>query len=156
MNAWRIDARAHPFGVAIPRAFSSAAMARADLPANSASTGRSASALALASSRFWTPLALRPPSFTPCAFLAASASLLRWDGGAGCKVGFPPASGKEKPRLAFRAAAIVHLLSAREFQGSTRKNLTRIDWMKGAPVTDQRYALQSRSTVLPIGCDALP
>ena len=67
-----------PVGVAILRAFSSMAMAFADLPASSSSTGRSASARALASSRFWTPLALRPPSLTPCAFLAASASRVRW------------------------------------------------------------------------------
>jgi hypothetical protein len=63
--------------------------------------------------------------------------------------------GKEKPRLAFRAAAVAHWLSGGVFWGSTRKNLTRIDRMKAAPVTGQRYALQSRSTVFPIGCDAL-
>ena len=67
-----------PCGVGMPRAFSSAAMARAHMLASSAKTGRSASALALASSRSWMP-ALRPPSFTPCAFLAARASLVRWE-----------------------------------------------------------------------------
>jgi hypothetical protein len=61
-----------PVGVTMLRAFSSAAIARDDLPASSTKIGRSASARALASSRLRMPLAFRPPSLTPWAFLAAS------------------------------------------------------------------------------------
>jgi hypothetical protein len=88
-----------------------------------------------------------------------SASAVLWlmsilDGALARRGLFLQSLSREKPRVAFRVSADAQWLSGGEFQGSTRKNLTRIDWIKGAPVTDQCYALQSRSPVFPIGCDA--
>ena len=50
---------------------------------------------------------------------------------------------REKPRLAFRVSADAQWLSGGVFRGSTRKNLTCIDWMKAAspPAKDTRCNL---------------
>jgi hypothetical protein len=64
-------------GVLIPRLFNSAAAARADMCASSASTGRNASARARASALVFSDCALRPPSFTPLRLAAASSALVR-------------------------------------------------------------------------------
>jgi hypothetical protein len=66
-----------PAGVSIPRSLSTAAAARADIPANSDMIGRNRSARASASSLFWSDLRLVPPSLTPRFFAACRARRVR-------------------------------------------------------------------------------
>jgi hypothetical protein len=64
-------------------------------------------------------------------------------------------SGREKPQLAFRVKAVSQWLSGGPFWvvNAKKSHAYRLD-ERGA-VTDQRYALQSRSTAFPTGRDAL-
>jgi hypothetical protein len=66
-----------PSGVATLRSFNADAILPWDKPTSSANTGLNCSARSQACSRLAIPLALRPPSLTPCAFFAASASRVR-------------------------------------------------------------------------------
>ena len=75
----------------------------------------------------------------------------RW--GAGARWAFPPAPGKEKPRLAFMVSAVLICSLAGSFGGQREKSHA-YDWMKGAPVTDPSYALQFRSAAFRAGRDA--
>jgi hypothetical protein len=59
----------------------------------------------------------------------------RW--GARAKATFPPASGQGKTATRLQGERRSSMGLWRVFWGSTRKNLTRIYWMKGAPVTDK-------------------
>ena len=64
--------------------------------------------------------------------------------------------GREKLRLAFRVSADAQWVSGGVFLGVNAKksHVLRLD--EGAPVTNQSYVLQPRSTVFPIGRDAPP